>query len=276
MARYWIAGLVLVTAGIAWYACFGFRCPCSGRDDGKPDRPASVAPPSSPPDAASPSKAAGSSAGAAAIRRASEAGSHLFLFVYQGNSPETREARDRFEAAVARIGPSVQWMVMDRENPSEKDVIARLELELASTPVVLALAPNGAITGGIRPEELTEEKLRDSIASPILQKCLKSLQEGRLVFLCVRDKSTPSTDPSWQGVNEFKEDERFKCYTDIVQVDPTDNAEKKLLQDLQIDPHSTLPTTVLFMPPRTVAANVMGPTNKSDFVRALRPPSSGG
>ena len=50
----------------------------------------------------------------------------------------------------------------------------------APMPLVLAIAPNGAITGGF-PTRFEEEQLLGAFATPGTQKVIKSLQEGKLV-----------------------------------------------------------------------------------------------
>ena len=60
-------------------------------------------------------------------------------------------------------------------------------------PLVLAVAPNGAVTGGF-PTTFEKQQLVDAIATPSTQKCLKALQDGKLVFLCVQNGETKSND----------------------------------------------------------------------------------
>ena len=51
-------------------------------------------------------------------------------------------------------------------------------------PLVLAVAPNGAITGGF-PLKLTEQDVAGAFVSPGTAGCLKAMQARKLVLLCV-------------------------------------------------------------------------------------------
>src|SRR5208283_2699955 len=58
-------------------------------------------------------------------------------------------------------------------------------LSRAPMPLVLAVAPNGAVTGAI-PLKLTEAQVGQAFVSPIAAQCLKAVQSRKLVLLCVQ------------------------------------------------------------------------------------------
>ena len=91
-------------------------------------------------------------------------------------------------------------------------------------PLVLAIASNGAITGGF-PTKFEERDLLSAFASPGAEKCLKALQEGKLVLLCVQNDSTTSNREALQGVEDLTADKRYANATEIVVLDPRDEAE---------------------------------------------------
>ena len=111
------------------------------------------------------------------MRRAAEANQYLFAFFYEKDDEATRAARKTFDAAVKKITPAPQVVAVDRTAAGEKEIVAKFGVDRAPMPLVLAIAPNGAVTGGFKAAELTEERLRDAVASPGLQQCLKALQE---------------------------------------------------------------------------------------------------
>ena len=49
-----------------------------------------------------------------------------------------------------------------------------------------------------------------AFGSPCTEQCMKSLQDGKLVLLCVQNGSTKFNDEALQGVNEFKADEKYR------------------------------------------------------------------
>ena len=133
-------------------------------------------------------------------------------------------------------------------------------------PLVLAIAPNGAIMGGF-PNKFTEEELLNAFGSPCTERCMKALQDGKLVFLCVQNSATNYNDEALEGVREFKADERFAKYTEVVMLDPSDTAETSFLADLKIDPKESEAVTAFLVPPGSVIAEFKGATNKDEIDR---------
>jgi len=207
--------------------------------------------------------------GSIAFLQASKAKKHLFLFVYEGKDEKTIAAQKILESTMSKMTNRAQWVAVDRKDPAEKDLIDKYQLNTAPMPMVLVLAPNGVITGGFRGDGLTEKQLQEAIAGPGLQKCLKALQERKLVLLCVQNKATKSNDAAMQGVNDFKADTRYAQSTEIVKIDPADGGEGKFLSQLQIDPQAAEAVTAFLAPPRVALGVYTGATSKDAFVKAL-------
>jgi hypothetical protein len=211
----------------------------------------------------------------AAIRRAGDANKHLFLFIQEGDDEATRASRKTFDSAIKKMGDTVQWASVDRKDPAERELVNKYRLQAAPMPLVLVMAPNGAITGGFRAQDLTEQRLQNALASPAMQRCLKGLQERKLVLLCAQNGNTKSNDEAMKGVNDFKADTRFAQFTEIVKVDPSDAAEKGFLSQLQIDPKTEEAVTAFLAPPSALIATFKGATQKQEMVAALQAASSG-
>jgi hypothetical protein len=217
-----------------------------------------------------------SGSGLAAIRQAAEANKHLFVFVYAADDELTRAARKTVESAMAKMPDTAQWVAVDRGAPAEKGLVDIYRLGAAPMPLVLVVAPNGAITGGIVGPQVNEEALQNALASPCMQKCLKALQEGKLVFLCAQNKTTTANEAAMKGVNDFKADVRFAKFTEIVQVDPADAAEGKFLAQLKIEPKADEAVTAFLAPPGAIVATYTGATDKNTLVTAITTAASGG
>jgi len=139
---------------------------------------------------------------------------------------------------------------------------------------VLAMAPNGAITGGF-PTKFEEQQLLNAFVSPTTEKMIKHLQDGKLVFVCVQNDKTKSNDAAMRGVRDFKADVRFAGATEIVMLDPADSAEKSFLADMKIDPKTVEATTVFLGPPGVAIAEYKGATDKAEMAAALQKAGSG-
>jgi len=149
-------------------------------------------------------------------------------------------------------------------------MVEQLKLEGAPMPLVLAIAPNGAVTAGIKGADLTEARLQAAVVSPALQQCLKALQEQKLVFVCMQNGQTKANEAAMKGVNEFRADPQFAEATEIVKVDPADTQEAKLLAQLKADPKAKTANTALIAPPGMVVTKVEGATSKAGLEAALK------
>ncbi len=208
--------------------------------------------------------------GLAAMQQAAGANKYLFAFFYEKDDDDTRAARKTFDEGLKEITPAPESVAVDRTAPGESELVAKFGVGRAPMPLILAIAPNGAVTGGFQAGDLTEERLRDSVASPGMQQCLKALQERKLVFVCLQNGKTKANDAAMKGVNEFKADPQFAEGTEIVKVDPADTKEAKLLAQLKADPKAKTASTALLAPPGMVVASVGGATSKAGWEAALK------
>ncbi len=208
--------------------------------------------------------------GSAAMQQAAGANKYLFAFFYEKDDEATRSARKTFNEGLQKITPAPESVSVDRTAPEESELVTKFGVARAPMPMVLAIAPNGAVTGGFKASDVTEERLRDAVASPCMQQCLKALQERKLVFVCLQNGITKGNDAAMKGVNEFKADPQYGATTEIVRVDPTDTKEAKLLAQLKADPKAKTANTAFLAPPGMVVANVEGATSKAGFDAALK------
>ena len=216
-----------------------------------------------------------SSRGLAAIQKASAAGKYLFAFFHKEDTAESRKTQEVFDAAVKKAGDRAESVKVSVADPSEKAIVDKYQVNRAPMPLVLVLAPNGAITGGF-PKEFTEEQLLGAFVSPGMEKCLKALQEGKLLVLCAQNESTKSNDAAMAGAEAFKADEKFARFTEIILLNPADEAEGKLVAQLGIEPGATEAVTVLLAPPGSVIGKFKGSVGKEKLEAALKAATSGG
>ena len=207
---------------------------------------------------------------ASAMSRAAKDNQYLFVFFYEKDDDATRSVRKTFDEALKKITPAPQSVAVDRTAPAEAEFVAKYGVDRAPMPLVLAIAPVGAVTGGFKAADLTEERLRDSVASAGLQKCIKALQDKRLVLVCLQNGRTQGNDAAMKGVNEFKADPKFGVVTEIVKVDPSDAKEAKLLAQLKADAQAKTASTAFLAPPGVLVTKVDGPTSKDELKAALQ------
>lgn len=206
--------------------------------------------------------------GMTAVEHASETGKYLFVFFRTDDDEQTRKMRGVFDGAMKRVADRAESVVIDVSDPSEKGIVKKFGVDRAPMPLVLVLAPNGAVTGGF-PVRFEEKQLTEAFAGPSTEKVLKALQGGKLVFVCAQNARTGSNAPAMRGVKDFAADTRYAKDTEIVTLDPTDAAEAKFLAQIKIDPEAKEATTVFLAPPGMVVGKFVGATDKDALVAAL-------
>jgi hypothetical protein len=212
------------------------------------------------------------SKGALAIEKAAAAGKYTFVFFYSDDGEATQSRRAAFREVMGRIADRAVPLEVDTTDPGETRIVNRFGVSRAPMPLVLAVAPNGAITGGF-PQEFEEAQLLGAFASPCEEKSLKALQERKVVLLCVQNGNTKLNGDAMKGVQDFKADPNFGPSTEIVTLDPADPSESEFLKMLQVAPQTASAVTVCLVPPGQAVARFTGETRKETIVAAL---SSGG
>lgn len=205
----------------------------------------------------------------AAIQRAAEADKYIFVFFFRAQDEATQSARKMFDSAMPKLADRAMSTTVDVSGAHERVLVKKFELDRAPMPLLLALAPNGAVTKSF-PLKFTETQLESAFVSPGMQKCLKALQDRKMVFICVQNKTTRQNEGAMKGVNEFMADKEFSGSTQIVTIDPADEKELSLLKQFKVDPKTEVAETVLLAPPGTVVGNFVGIASKNVLVAAVR------
>jgi hypothetical protein len=209
-------------------------------------------------------------AGFAAIENAQKTDKYLFLYFYKFENENTSKMRTVFDSTMQKLSDRAESVKINITNPAERALLKKYGISGRSPlPLVLTLAPNGAITGGF-PGVFNAKQLMGAFGTPCLELCLKALQNQKLVFVCIQNPSTKNNTSALAGVREFKADKRFSQATEIVTLDPSEESELKFLKQLQINPKLVDATTILLAPPGVAVAKIAGATDKKQFVSAVQ------
>jgi len=215
-----------------------------------------------------------SGSGMIAMVEAAQAQKYLFAMFYKSDDELTSQMRRTLDAALERVSAKANRVIVKITDPTERSIVEKFGLDRAPMPLILAMAPNGAVTGGF-PSKVEEKDLLNAFATPCTEKCMKALQQSKLVFLCVQNASTKSNDSAMQGVRDFQSDSRYSQVTEVISLNPADDAEASFLSDLKIDPKTTEAVTAFMAPPGAVVAEFTGATKKEELVSALEKAGAG-
>ena len=102
---------------------------------------------------------------------------YLFAFFWNTDNDQTAAMKKVFEDATAKVADRAMTVSVRVSDPAESGIVKKYDLERAPMPLVLAIAPNGAIMGGF-PTKFEEQELLNAFSSPGTEKCMKALQEA--------------------------------------------------------------------------------------------------
>jgi hypothetical protein len=211
--------------------------------------------------------------GTVALEHAAKAKKYLYIFFYSDDSEQTASIRGTFNGAVDKVSRKAERVEVNVTDPAETALIDKYNVRGAPMPLVLVIAPNGAITGGFS-APFEEKQLLSAMVTPCTQASLKALQEGKKVVLCVQNRTTRENDAAMKGVQEFKADPAYGSSAEIITVDPSDPLEATLMGTLAIDPKTDQAMTVCLVPPGQRTAKLIGVTTKEMIASSFK--SGGG
>ena len=182
--------------------------------------------------------------------------------------------RAALESGMEDLSEKAEVIVVDVTDPLEKAAVDKFGVSRAPMPLILAIAPTGAVTKSWF-RNFDAAQLEQAFVSPGEAGCLKALQDRKMVLVCVQNGKTAHNAKALQGVNEFKTDRLYAARTATVSIDPTDEAEAEFLKKLRISPETEEAVTVLMAPPGRPVATFTGATNKADIIAATKKAGSG-
>ena len=199
---------------------------------------------------------------------AQAAGQQKFALVlfYRTADRLTESVAKTLADSVAKRGDQATDIHVQITNPAEKQLVDTFKIGRAPMPLVVAIAPNGAITG-IFQQKFEERFLDEALVTPGMAHCMKKMQEGKIVLLCVDSVRTPTVPAA---VGDFKTDPQFKDRLVVVSLVSDDANETRFLKSLEIDPASFDGSTMVLMaPPGTVVGKYAASATKDKLAADL-------
>ena len=208
--------------------------------------------------------------GQVALSTAARDGKYLFVVFFKEDDTPTRAMRQTLASALAQRGGRAASVAVRVSDPADKALVDRFGVARSPMPLAVALAPNGAITGGFA-LRLTDKDVAGAFVSPGQAACLKAVQARKLVLLCVVPAGVPATLP--EGVRAFKADARYGPATEVVTVRAADDAEADFLKALRVSPATAVPVTALLAPPGRLLGTFPGAVTLQQLVTRVSAPS---
>lgn len=200
------------------------------------------------------------------LQQAAHEGKYTFLLFFRDDSaPVQTMRRDLTAKLIQRSDQAVACDVCVTA-ASEQTVVKRFGMSRAPLPLVLAVAPNGAITS-ISRQSPTDESISRSFVTPATETCLKSMQDGKLVLVYVQ---SASSEPMPNAVADFVADPLYQARVVPIAVDVADAREAEFLGGLELNSgNASRSTMALLAPPGGVVERFASTASKADLAAAL-------
>ncbi len=200
-----------------------------------------------------------------AIQTAAKDGKLIYLLFYKETDAGTKAMAETIKATVKGQDGKSTASYVRLTDPAERVVAEKYQVERAPMPMVIAVHPNGAVTGYFQ-GKASEEQLAQCLVSDTKAVCMKALQQNQLVLVCLQTQPKQAIP---QGVRALQADPHFAKRTQIVTLSVNDPAEASFLAGMEIDPKKTGPLTVFLAPPGAMVGKFATTATKDQLAAKL-------
>jgi hypothetical protein len=199
------------------------------------------------------------------LEKAAKKGQVAFIIFTDGKTADISGAKAAIQDAMKQVKKSVM-IELDRSDNTNAEIVTKYRLSTIPAPMILALNPNGVISGAIQPDKATPEILAKMIPSPKKAEVMKALSDGNAVFITVgsKDMKTGTSVSDSCAIACQKASGRSVC----VSVDMNDKEEKAFLTELKIDTAASEPVTIVTNPQGQISAKYVGAVKVDDLIQA--------
>lgn len=204
------------------------------------------------------------SPGEQAVATAAQNNQFAFVMFYRSNDTAAQAMHGTIKSTLAER-PDATIVPVQISDKAEQALINKFDATRIPMPAVAVLAPNGAVCS-VLPQRVSDKQLLACIVSPGQAKCLKALQDGKIVALCAQ----PSADAEIpMGVKQFQADKLFTERTTVVSVLASDESEAKFLSQLRVPTNQPTPVVAFMAPPGVMIGVFNGNITHSELAQKL-------
>jgi hypothetical protein len=204
----------------------------------------------------------------AEIEKANKSCKPVFLVAYSTDGAEANKAFSIANEAKKNLKASSLVIKMNTSDAANSALVAKYRLAGAPLPLILVLDKNGSTAGGLILKDATPEKLIDLIPTPKTSELIKSLSDGKSVYIVVYKESMTSK-------NSIMDNCAVACgkmenKSVILKVDMEDKKESKLLQTLKCDLNAKEPVTYVINSAGQITGTHNGLTDVNTLVSSAK------
>lgn len=200
-----------------------------------------------------------------AIKKAAEDNQIIYLLFYKEADATAKSMAELVAAAVDRQEGKSTTANVRITNDAERVVAEKYQITRAPMPMVIAVHPNGAVTGYFH-KTATAEQLDQCIVSAKKAECMKALQQNQLVLVCLQTRAKQAIP---KGVQELTADPHFSKRTRVVTMSLNDPEETMFLKGMEVDPRKDGEMTVFLAPPGAMVGKFSTTATKDQLAAKL-------
>jgi len=190
------------------------------------------------------------------IEKANTKGKAVFLVVTEPGAVGAEKAVNVATQAHKLVAESAV-IEMNRTDAANTDLVAKYRVAVAPLPLILVIASNGVVAGGLVADQATPESLIQMIPSPKKSEVLQALSEGKAVFIVGSRESTVNRKQVLETCKSACNQMNNRAA--LVSIDMDDKKENSFLAQLKVNALSAEPLTSVINPQGQVTATFSGP-----------------
>lgn len=183
---------------------------------------------------------------ATALSAAAQQQKFAFVMFWKQQDSATDAVYQSLQTHLAAHADRATTVAVQVTDPGNRDIVRQFNVSRAPMPLVLAVAPNSAVTSAYQ-SELTAQQVSAAIVTPAVANCLKGLQDGKTVLMLIHPQADAQQAP--QGTRQFLADPQFSKRTTFVRLVSTNPAEGEFLKKLGVTQQDANGCVVMMAPP---------------------------
>lgn len=207
------------------------------------------------------------------LEKADKNGNAIFLVVTDPNVAGTDKALEIANKAQASVTKSVV-LQMNRSDAANADLVTKYRLTGAPLPLILVLASNGVVIIGYTLDQATPELLVRAVPSPKKSEVMKTLTDGKSVFIVVTGQSMAEKstilNTCQQACIEMENNAK------IIEVSLDDAKETSFLKELKVDMAAKEPITYVINTKGQITGTFTDDVNATTLVATAKKVAASG
>jgi len=185
------------------------------------------------------------SSAADALSVAAQQQKFAFVMFWKQQDAATDAVSQSLKTHLAAYADRATNVAVQVTDPAHREIVEQFNVSRAPMPLVLAIAPNGAVTAAFQSAP-TAQQVGGAFVTPAAANCMKALQDGKLVLMLVHPQPDAQAP---RGAQQFLADPQFSKRTEFVRLVSTNPAEGQFLQKLGVTRQEANGSVVMMAPP---------------------------